>query len=68
MDVEPHIQVVEFGIETAKIDIVDIFENKRRRLTLQIPGENKPHHVSKNVQIRGKHSHLEKTARVKGGV
>lgn len=27
VNVEPNIEIVEFGIEAAKIDIVDIFEN-----------------------------------------
>lgn len=35
VDVEPHIEVVELGVQAAEIGIVDVLEDERRRLALQ---------------------------------
>lgn len=37
VDVEPHVQVVELGIERPEVGVVDIFEDERRGLALRVP-------------------------------
>lgn len=50
VNVEPHIEVVELGIQAAEIDVVNVLENQRRRLALHMAKGSKSHHISKVPQ------------------
>jgi hypothetical protein len=36
-DVEPHVDVVELGVQAAEVGVVDVLEDERRRLALRVP-------------------------------
>lgn len=51
VNVEPHIEVVELGIQAAEIDVVNVLENQRRCLALHMAKGSKSHHISKVPQF-----------------